>query len=246
MLIARTEGNPFFLEESVRALVETGALAGERGAYRLARPLPAHPGARHGAGGAGGPHRPAGPRRTSALLQTASVIGKDVPFAAAPGDRRAARGRAAPRRSAASRPPSSCTRRASSRISSTPSSTPSPTRWPTAACSRTGAARLHARDRGGHRAPLPRSARRAHRAARPSCLPGGAVGDRRPHTSGRPDDKAVSRSAFREAVVAYEHALVAVEHLPETGETQEQAIDLRLDLRGAPAGARGHRPPARA
>jgi len=41
VLIARTEGNPFFLEETVRALVETGALSGERGAYRLARPLPA-------------------------------------------------------------------------------------------------------------------------------------------------------------------------------------------------------------
>ena len=41
MLIARTEGNPFFLEESVRGLVETEALSGERGAYRLARPLPA-------------------------------------------------------------------------------------------------------------------------------------------------------------------------------------------------------------
>jgi predicted ATPase len=40
-LIARTEGNPLFLEESVRALVETRALAGERGAYGLARPLPA-------------------------------------------------------------------------------------------------------------------------------------------------------------------------------------------------------------
>jgi class 3 adenylate cyclase len=37
LLIQRTEGNPFFLEESVRTLVETGALAGERGAYRLAR-----------------------------------------------------------------------------------------------------------------------------------------------------------------------------------------------------------------
>ncbi len=35
LLIERTEGNPFFLEESVRTLVETGALAGERGAYRL-------------------------------------------------------------------------------------------------------------------------------------------------------------------------------------------------------------------
>src|SRR5919201_2336974 len=30
-LIARTEGNPFFLEESVRTLVETGVLQGERG-----------------------------------------------------------------------------------------------------------------------------------------------------------------------------------------------------------------------
>ena len=32
LLIERTEGNPFFLEESVRTLVETRALAGERGA----------------------------------------------------------------------------------------------------------------------------------------------------------------------------------------------------------------------
>ena len=39
LLIARTAGNPFFLEESVRTLVETGVLAGETGAYRLAQPL---------------------------------------------------------------------------------------------------------------------------------------------------------------------------------------------------------------
>jgi class 3 adenylate cyclase/tetratricopeptide (TPR) repeat protein len=36
LLIARTEGNPFFLEESVQTLVETQVLVGERGAYRLA------------------------------------------------------------------------------------------------------------------------------------------------------------------------------------------------------------------
>ena len=35
VLIKRTEGNPFFLEECVRSLVETGALVGEKGAYRL-------------------------------------------------------------------------------------------------------------------------------------------------------------------------------------------------------------------
>jgi predicted ATPase len=39
LLIERTDGNPFFLEESVRTLVETGILRGERGVYRLAQPL---------------------------------------------------------------------------------------------------------------------------------------------------------------------------------------------------------------
>jgi len=37
MLVKR--GNPFFLEETGRMLVETAALAGERGAYRLMRPV---------------------------------------------------------------------------------------------------------------------------------------------------------------------------------------------------------------
>src|SRR5215470_200161 len=37
LLTARTGGNPFFLEESVRTLVETGVLVGERRAYRLAK-----------------------------------------------------------------------------------------------------------------------------------------------------------------------------------------------------------------
>ena len=35
LLITRTEGNPFFLEESVRTLVETKVLEGERGVYRV-------------------------------------------------------------------------------------------------------------------------------------------------------------------------------------------------------------------
>jgi predicted ATPase/DNA-binding IscR family transcriptional regulator len=34
----RTGGNPFFIEEMVQALAETGSLAGAKGAYRLARP----------------------------------------------------------------------------------------------------------------------------------------------------------------------------------------------------------------
>ncbi|HEX6665319.1 MAG TPA: adenylate/guanylate cyclase domain-containing protein [Solirubrobacterales bacterium] len=35
----RTQGNPFFIEEIVRELAESGYLDGERGAYRLARPI---------------------------------------------------------------------------------------------------------------------------------------------------------------------------------------------------------------
>src|SRR5262249_26234965 len=38
LLLVR-RGNPFFIEESIRTLVETQALTGERGAYRLARPI---------------------------------------------------------------------------------------------------------------------------------------------------------------------------------------------------------------
>jgi DNA-binding NtrC family response regulator/tetratricopeptide (TPR) repeat protein len=37
LVIERTEGNPFFIEESVRSLVETGVLAGEHGAYQVAQ-----------------------------------------------------------------------------------------------------------------------------------------------------------------------------------------------------------------
>ena len=79
-LIDRTEGNPLFLEESVRTLVETKALIGERGAYRLAHDATAI-------------QVPATVQAILAaridrlapedkrLLQAAAVIGKDVPFA---------------------------------------------------------------------------------------------------------------------------------------------------------------------
>ncbi len=39
LLVALTQGNPFFLEESVRTLIEHGALVGARGAYRATRPI---------------------------------------------------------------------------------------------------------------------------------------------------------------------------------------------------------------
>jgi len=77
----RRHGNPFFLEETVRTLVETRALEGERGAYRLVRPVQSL-------------QIPATVQailvaridrlsvEDKQLLQTASVIGKDVPSAA--------------------------------------------------------------------------------------------------------------------------------------------------------------------
>jgi tetratricopeptide (TPR) repeat protein len=45
--------------------------------------------------------------------------------------------------------------------------------------------------------------------------------------------KAAARSAHREAVGCFEQALVALDHLPEHQDTCEQAIDLRFSLRNA-------------
>ncbi len=46
-------------------------------------------------------------------------------------------------------------------------------------------------------------------------------------------EKNMARSAYREAVGAFEHALSCLRHLPETRGTHEQAIDLRFALRTA-------------
>ena len=60
LLVEQTEANPLFLEESVRALVETAALAGERGAYRLTRPVEHLQNPCHRAGYPGGTDRSPG------------------------------------------------------------------------------------------------------------------------------------------------------------------------------------------
>ncbi len=71
----RTGGNPFFIEEIVQSLIETGALAGTRGAYRLVTPaeevgLPATVQSVLAA------RIDRLPEREKRVLQTASVIGK--------------------------------------------------------------------------------------------------------------------------------------------------------------------------
>jgi predicted ATPase len=79
VLIARTEGNPFFLEESVHTLVETGLLVGERGAYQMVKTPDAWqiPATAQAILAARIDRLAPEDKR---LLQTAAVIGKDVPF----------------------------------------------------------------------------------------------------------------------------------------------------------------------
>jgi tetratricopeptide (TPR) repeat protein len=79
VLIERTEGNPFFIEESVQTLVETKVLVGDRGAYRMTKMPEAWqiPATAQAILAARIDRLPPEDKR---LLQAASVIGKDVPF----------------------------------------------------------------------------------------------------------------------------------------------------------------------
>ncbi len=78
-LIEKTGGNPFFLEESVRTLVETGVLTGTTGSYRLMKKgllvqVPATVQTVLAA------RIDRLPPEEKDLLQCSAVIGKDVPF----------------------------------------------------------------------------------------------------------------------------------------------------------------------
>ena len=79
LLVERTEANPFFLEESVRTLAETSAIVGERGGYRLTRPVEqlAIPATVQAILAARIDRLAPEAKR---LLQAAAVIGKDVPL----------------------------------------------------------------------------------------------------------------------------------------------------------------------
>jgi tetratricopeptide (TPR) repeat protein len=79
LLIARTVGNPFFLEESVQTLVEAGILVGELGAYRLIQPLQhiQMPATVQAVLAARVDRLPLEDKR---LLQTAAVLGHEVPL----------------------------------------------------------------------------------------------------------------------------------------------------------------------
>src|SRR2546430_11335266 len=62
---------------------------------------------------------------------------------------------------------------------------------------------------------------------------GARCGTRLCRTADRRGRRPWRGSAYREAVTCFEQALSALAHLPETRDTREQAIDLRLALRVA-------------
>jgi tetratricopeptide (TPR) repeat protein len=229
-LIERTAGNPFFLEESVRTLVESGVLQGERGAYRLGQApqtvlVPATVQAVLAA------RIDRLPPEEKGLLQTAAVIGPEVPLpllqaiAELPED--AVQGALAHLQAAEFL--------YETRLFPEPEYTFKHALTHEVAYSGLLQERrrmLHARivetleKRAGDRV-VEEVERLAHHALR------GEVWDKALAYCRQAGEKVMARSAHREAVGYFEQALSALPHLPKQRTTQEQAIDLRLALRTA-------------
>jgi len=228
MLIRR--GNPLFIEESIRTLVETGALTGGHGAYRLARPIetievPATVQA----------ILAARIDRLSAedklLLQIASVIGKDVPFVllhavAELTEDAVQRGLA--RLQAAEFLFE--TRLFPDREYTFKHALTHDVTYGTLLQDRRKALHAHIVDGIERIYPdrLPEHVERlAHHAVQ------GEMWEKAISYLRQSGVKALAQSANREAVRYIEQAMMALRHLPKTRETLEQAVDLSFDLRTA-------------
>jgi class 3 adenylate cyclase/tetratricopeptide (TPR) repeat protein len=226
LLIDRTEGNPFFLEETVKAMIETKALVGAPGAYRAAQVLAnvEVPATVRAVLGARIDRLPPDVKR---LLQSASVIGKDVPLSLlrAVADEREDE-----------------LRRHLARLQSAELVYESAL-FPEVAYTFkhalthdvTYASLLHERRRSLHaqiaaiveqRAPE-QVDRLAHHALR------GELWDKAVIYLRRAGAKATAGSAYREAVAYFEQALDALDRLPRGKDTMALGIDIRLDLRTA-------------
>ncbi len=229
LLIKR--GNPFFIEESIQTLVETRTLLGERGAYRLTRPIEAIeiPATVQLILAARVARLAAADKQ---LLQTASVIGKDVPFALLhavtdAGEEDVQRGLA--RLNAAEflyetrLPPDP-------EYTFKHALTHEVTYGTMLEDRRTD---LHGRVVGAierlHPDRLTEHVERlAHHAVR------GEVWEKAVTYLRQAGSKALTRSATnREAAMCFEQALTALGHRPESRETLELAIDLRIDLKAS-------------
>jgi tetratricopeptide (TPR) repeat protein len=230
LLIARTEGNPFFLEESVQTLVETQVLGGERGAYRLAHPLVSlqMPATVQAVLAARIDRLPPEEKR---LLQTAAVIGNEVPLPLL--------------QSIAELPEAGLhgglahlqaaeflyeTRLFPEREYTFKHALTHEVTYGSLLQERRRA--LHARIVEALEGLSPDRLTEqvewlAHHALRGEAWTKALAYNR------QAGDKALARSAHREAVGYFEQALRVVPHLPETRDTRTQAIDLRLALRTA-------------
>jgi class 3 adenylate cyclase/tetratricopeptide (TPR) repeat protein len=228
LLVERTGGNALFLEESVRTLVENEVLVGDRGAYRLAKPLAA----------VQIPDRVQAvlaaridrlPEDRKSFLQAGAVIGKDLPVSLL---------------QAVSGVPAeqvlgNLAELEEAQFLRTTSL------YPDLAYSF-----RHALTHDVVYSTLLKEQRRSLHARIVDALEA-LYPDRRSehverlahHALGaelwfeavaylrEAAGKAVARSANREAVTFLEQALAALGHLPESRETFAQAIDVRLDLR---------------
>jgi class 3 adenylate cyclase/tetratricopeptide (TPR) repeat protein len=228
LLIARTEGNPFFLEESVRTLVEIGILVGEAGAYRLVQSLDAlHVSATVQAVLAARMDRlPPEERR---ILQTASVIGTEVPvpvlqtIAELP---EAELHRGLAHLQAAEFLYETCL--FPDQVYTFKHALTHEVAYGSLLQERRRL--LHARIVEALEAlapdPLTEQVERlAHHALR------GEVWDKALTYFRQAGEKAMARSAYREAAGYFEQALSALAHLPQERDIREQAVDLRVALR---------------
>ncbi len=230
LLIDRTEGNPLFLEESIRTLLETGALVGERGAYRLTRSVSSFqvPASVHAVLAARIDRLNAEDKQ---LLQAAAVVGKDVPLALLQGvsgvDENGVTLGLARLQSAEFLyetslfpDPEYTFKHALTHEVAYGSLLVERRRALHAQVVRTIEARFADR--------LPQHVERlAHHALR------GEVWDKARLYLGQAGHKAASRSAHREAAAYFDQALTVLGHLPDSREARERAIDLRLELHAA-------------
>ena len=230
LLIERTEGNPFFLEESGRTLIETGALVGKRGAYRLAKDVQTIqvPATVQAVLAARIDRLPPEEKR---LLQTAAVIGTDVPLSLL-------RAMAEASEDAFH---TSLSRLQAAEFLYETQLFPEHIYTFTHALTHEVAygSLLHERRRALHARIIEalevlvgdrvseQVERLAHHALR------GEVWAKALAYGRQAGEKALARSAHREAVEYFEQALRALPHLPETRDTRQQAIDLRLALSSA-------------
>jgi predicted ATPase/class 3 adenylate cyclase len=228
LLIERTEGNPLFLEECVRTLVETKALVGRRGDYRLAKDPPgaAVPPTIQAVLAARIDRLPAEEKR---LLQAASVIGRDVPFAlllaiadCPEDDLRARLGELQAAEFLYE----------SSLFPELEYTFKHALTHDVAYTSLLGERRraLHARILEVlERTAEDRLPQVVDQLAHHAYL--GQVWDRAVTYLRQAGARALARSANQEAVAHFQQALAALGHLPEAPTTLERAIDLRFDLR---------------